>query len=192
VRSGAAAKIGLCPCLAQPQRQRMERLDQWVIPPRLGIDDHFFQCEAGQFLLLAVLQRAEARHQPRLQRKSGKELLRKTVDRLNAQSAACRLQHAGEELARARARISGVISSPSAFRSSASAGPSICTQAARRAWIRSAISVAPALVKVRQRICSGSTPPSSRRNTRAVNTWVLPVPADAESQTCASGAEARA
>ena len=47
--------------------------------------------------------------------------------------------------------------------------------------MRLAISAAPALVKVRHRMCSGRTPASSRRSTRAVSTWVLPVPADADS-----------
>lgn len=56
--------------------------------------------------------------------------------------------------------------------------------------MRSAISDAPAFVKVRQRMFSGGTPPSNRRNTRAVRTCVLPVPADADSQTCTSGAAA--
>ena len=44
-----------------------------------------------------------------------------------------------------------------------------------------AISAAPALVKVRQRIVSGEAPPNSSRSTRAVNTCVLPVPAEAAS-----------
>jgi len=56
------------------------------------------------------------------------------------------------------------------------------TQAASRAWIRSAISAAPALVKVRQRIVSGRASVSNSRSTRAVRTCVLPVPADADSQ----------
>ena len=53
--------------------------------------------------------------------------------------------------------------------------------------MRLAISAAPALVKVRHRIAPGSTPPSSRRSTRAVSTWVLPVPAEADSAACADG-----
>ena len=53
--------------------------------------------------------------------------------------------------------------------------------------MRCAISAAPALVKVSARIASGATPFSNSRNTRAASTCVLPVPADADSQTCASG-----
>ena len=53
--------------------------------------------------------------------------------------------------------------------------------------MRLAISAAPALVKVRHRIASGRTPASSRRSTRAVSTWVLPVPAEADSAACADG-----
>jgi len=73
--------------------------------------------------------------------------------------------------------------SPSAIRSAASAGAGIRTHAASRPLIRCAISAAPALVKVRHRIAPGSTPRNSSRNTRAASTCVLPVPADADSQT---------
>ena len=57
--------------------------------------------------------------------------------------------------------------------------------------MRLAISAAPALVKVRHKMLSGRTPRSSSRNTRAVRTWVLPVPADADSEAWADGSAAR-
>src|SRR3954468_9257886 len=57
--------------------------------------------------------------------------------------------------------------------------------------MRPAISAAPALVKVRQRMAEGSTPDSSSRSTRAVSTWVLPVPAEADRAAWAAGEEAR-
>ena len=55
-----------------------------------------------------------------------------------------------------------------------------------------AISAAAALVNVRQRIDSGRAPLSNNRSTRAVSTWVFPVPADAESAACARGSAASA
>src|SRR3546814_19536651 len=59
-----------------------------------------------------------------------------------------------------------------------------------RSWMRCAISAAPALVKVMHRIASGDTPSSISRSTRADSTCVLPVPADAPSQTWLSGSAA--
>ena len=81
----------------------------------------------------------------------------------------------------------GVGRSPSANNSWRSATSSNRTQDASRAPMRLAISAAPALVKVRHRIASGRTPASSKRSTRAVSTWVLPVPAEADSAACADG-----
>ena len=49
--------------------------------------------------------------------------------------------------------------------------------------MRLAISAAAALVKVRQRMRAGGVPSSSRRSTRSVSTLVLPVPAEAATQT---------
>ena len=57
--------------------------------------------------------------------------------------------------------------------------------------MRLAISAAPALVKVRHRIADGGVPRSSSRSTRAVSTWVLPVPAEADSAAWTSGSDAR-
>ena len=56
--------------------------------------------------------------------------------------------------------------------------------------MRCAISAAPALVKVRQRIEAGSTPDSRRRRTRAVSTCVFPVPAEAERAAWLRGSDA--
>src|SRR5690242_7277289 len=53
------------------------------------------------------------------------------------------------------------------------------------------ISAAAALVKVRQRIRDGWVPASIRRSTRSVSTLVLPVPAEAPTQTEHSGSLAR-
>src|SRR5688572_28956451 len=58
--------------------------------------------------------------------------------------------------------------------------------------MRFAISAAPALVNVRHRIDEGGVPRSSSRSTRDVNTWVLPVPAEADSAAWTSGSEAAA
>ncbi len=93
---------------------------------------------------------------------------------------------------RARSASASSGFSPSAFKSLNKADFGMRTQAASRWLIRPAISAAPALVKVRHRIAPGSTPCSNSRNTRAARTWVLPVPADADSQTCARGSLARA
>ena len=71
---------------------------------------------------------------------------------------------------RALATSSGPNSSSSAFSSAASSVSLICTQCASRSCTRSAISAAPALVKVRHRIVSGFTPRSSSRSTRADRT----------------------
>ena len=56
--------------------------------------------------------------------------------------------------------------------------------------IRSFISAAAALVKVRQRIRCGGVPASIRLSTRSVSTLVLPVPADAATHTEAPGSAA--
>jgi len=57
--------------------------------------------------------------------------------------------------------------------------------------MRSAISAAAARVKVRQRMLSGEVLAISRFNTRSVSTFVLPVPAEAATQTDAAGSAAR-
>jgi hypothetical protein len=80
--------------------------------------------------------------------------------------------------------------SPSARRSSLRSPSSIRTHAASRSWMRCAISAAPALVKVMQRIASGETPSSISRSTRADSTCVFPVPAEAPSHTWLSGSAA--
>ena len=92
---------------------------------------------------------------------------------------------------RARARSSGWLGAPIASSSVNSWVSSSRTQRASTSLMRAAISVAPALVKVRHRIWSGRTPSSSSsRSTRAESTWVLPVPAEAESQTTSDGSTA--
>ena len=92
---------------------------------------------------------------------------------------------------RARTCVSGPISAPSLPSSTPSSPASSRTQRASTALIRLAISAAPDLVNVRHRICDGSTPGvSSSRRTRADRTCVLPVPADADSQTLSAGSAA--
>ncbi len=58
---------------------------------------HVGQRLARQARLLALVERAEARRQFGLQRKSGQQLLAKTMDGLDAQPAAGRFQHFGEQ-----------------------------------------------------------------------------------------------
>ena len=92
---------------------------------------------------------------------------------------------------RARERVSGSVGEPRLASSSASTSSGRRTHRARTSLTRTAISAAPALVKVRHRICEGSAPGSSnRRRTRAESTCVLPVPALAESQTLSRGSTA--
>ena len=94
---------------------------------------------------------------------------------------------------RARSRVAGSSSAPIASNSRPSPVGSIRTQRARICPIRVTISAAPALVNVRHKTLSGRAPgSSSKRNTREVSTWVLPVPAEADSQTLSAGATASA
>jgi hypothetical protein len=58
-------------------------------------------------------------------------------------------------------------------------------------WIRSRISAAAALVKVRQRIAPGFAPERRSRNTLSVKTFVFPVPALADTHAEWEGFEAR-
>ena len=67
--------------------------------------------------------------------------------------------------------------------SSISSSSSAAVQPAKRSAMRVAISAAAVLVKVRQSMRSGGVPLSSKLNTRSVSTLVLPVPAEAATQT---------
>ena len=143
---------------------------------------------ARQQLLLAPLERAEARHQPRLGRESGEQALREGVDGLDAKAAAGGVEHLGEQGAARSAQASGPMVLAERHQLLRQARrPSAAPSARAARWIRPAISAAPALVKVRQRIEAGSTPASSSRSTRAVSTWVLPVPAEADSAAWSRG-----
>ena len=95
----AAEEIGLRLLLPHTQRHRMQRIEQRRIPRLFGADHQFLKALAPQIGLLPLLHRAETRHQPGLQRKGGEQLLAEAVDGLDAQAAAGRLQHAGEETA---------------------------------------------------------------------------------------------
>ena len=76
----------------------------------------------------------------------------------------------------------------SALRPASSSSATV--QRASSLEILSAISAAAARVNVRQRMRSGAVPPSNRRSTRSVSTLVLPVPAEAPTQTEAAGSDA--
>ena len=78
----------------------------------------------------------------------------------------------------------------SAVSSSSSWPGGSVAQAARRALTRFAISAAAARVKVRQRIRAGSVPSIIKASSRSVSTLVLPVPAEADTHTDASGPNA--
>ena len=186
---GAGRQIFLRAGLAEPQRQRLDVGDQRVIAARLGIGEQGREGAADQFGLGAALDRLEPRVDPGLGGEAGEQGLGEAVDRLDAQPPGVSSTRANKR--RARCSAGGSFASPSANRSWRSATSGIRTQAASRAAMRLAISAAPALVKVRHRIAPGSTCPSSRRSTRAVSTWVLPVPAEADKAACATGSEAR-
>ena len=72
----------------------------------------------------------------------------------------------------------------------ASLSSAAVAQSASRSDRRFDISAAAALVKVRQRIFAGGVPASISDSTRSVSTLVLPVPAEAATQTLASGSAA--
>ena len=91
----------------------------------------------------------------------------------------------------ARWRYSGPDLAPIASRSRNNNLSSNWTQEPSNWLILSAISAAPAFVNVMHKRFSGSTFSSSnRRTTRAVKTWVFPVPADALSQMLSPGSTA--
>ena len=128
-----------------------------------------------------ALDRPEARRDARLGGKRGEQGLRKAVDGLDAQAAAGRIEHLGEQAAGALARRRAHCPRPartSSWREPHRRQPHPVRQPLAD---RLAISAAPALVKVRHRIDEGGVPRSSRRSTREVSTWVLPVPAEADS-----------
>jgi len=112
------------------------------------------------------------------------------MDRVDPEASAGTIEYAGEQSAGTRDGL------PVAWRADRLKPPSRSnrsvsgkrTHSASVEFMRAAISVAPALVKVRHRICEGSTPDSSsKRSTRDERTCVLPVPAEAESQTLSRG-----
>ena len=156
----------------QLEAERSQRRQQLRIAQRRAFR---FDQQIGQHLTLeqyplAVLHRPRAGEQPGFIGEGAEQPLRKGVDGIDAQPAAGAIEHAGKQGARALLRIRAK-SAPIAFSSSASAVGSSRTQPASLSLIRAAISVAPALVNVRQRICEGSTSGrSSNRNTREDST----------------------
>jgi len=92
---------------------------------------------------------------------------------------------------RARTRSRGSAARPVSSRRSSSSAPSLhVAQTPRRPTTRVIISLAAAFVKVRQSTRLGGVPCSSRLSTRSVSTLVLPVPADALTQTLWRGSAA--
>ena len=165
---------------AEPPAEALDVADQRFVATRLGVGHQVGQRTPHQLLLGAALDRLEARRDPGLGRKGREQSLGEAVDGLDLQAAGA-VEHFGEQLPRALAAFAGRCArrgERGRFRSSLSLSR---TQAASRAPMRFAISAAPALVKVRQRIDSGRAPCSSSRSTRAVRTCVLPVPAEADS-----------
>src|SRR6185312_10199178 len=96
---------------------------------------------------------------------------------------------------RPRARFSTVSSGSAPVTVAMSRASSIASpgtdQRPSRSTMRLAISAAAALVKVRQSSFCGAVPSSSSDNTRSVSTLVLPVPAEASTQTLTAGSAAR-
>ena len=109
-RAGAFGEELLGPALPQPERQRADRAHGAVASFALGGGQHLGQRLAPQHRLLARLERAEAGDQSRLDRKGGEQPLAEAVDGLDAQAAAGRVEHLGEERAGAGAlrRVAGL------------------------------------------------------------------------------------
>jgi hypothetical protein len=188
--TGAFAQEILRLALAEPEAQRADRV---IDPARpnlaLGIDQHLGQRLARQHYSSRAIERPEARDQPRLDRERPRAALAEAVDRLDAQC-------------RRRARRAPWRTGSAPFRSAPAvpvrpAHPDRRTdRSSARTQRRAAgdapdISAAPALVKVRHRIAPGSTPAQQQPEHARASTCVLPVPAEADSQTCASGSLAR-
>ena len=140
---------------------------------------------------LALVDDLEMRRDIGLERKEPQQPLGEGVQRLDLEPAR-RLDRAGEQLPseselrrawRRRAAVDDRLRQGLVVEARPSAS-----------WLkmRSAMLAAAALVKVRQRICAGGVPSSSRRTTRWVSTWVLPLPALADTQAEVFGFEARA
>src|SRR5581483_7082543 len=62
-RPGAGLEEALRPALAEPEAQRLEVPDQALVATRLGADEQVRERRARQQLLLARLERPEAREQ---------------------------------------------------------------------------------------------------------------------------------
>ena len=99
-RTGAGLEEALGAAFAEAQAERLQVADQAQISLLLGADQQIGQSRAGEQLLLAALQRAEARGESRLGGKGGEQALCEGVDGLDAQAPAPRLEHAGEQGAR--------------------------------------------------------------------------------------------
>ena len=99
-RTRALTKKTLRPFLAHPPAERLHVADQREVAAPLRFDQHLGERRIGERLFLALFERTKAGHQPRLGREAGQQRLAEGVDRLDAQPAAGRLEHAREQGAR--------------------------------------------------------------------------------------------
>ena len=104
-RACAGEQEALRPALTQPQRQRADRFDRPFAALALGIGQQGRQRLARQHRLFACLQRSKAGGQTRLDRKRGEQALAEPMDRLNAQAATRRIEHACKQRARPRLQV---------------------------------------------------------------------------------------
>ena len=96
-RGGAADEKALRPLLSKSEAELLQRLNQPTAPVRSGLAHQIGQHLAPELHLIALLQRREARHQAGLGRKCRQQRLAETVDRLDAQPPAGRVQHLGKQ-----------------------------------------------------------------------------------------------
>ena len=143
--------------------------------------------------LRRLVEHAEAGGDVRFEGKLVQELGAEGVDGLHLE-AARRLQRAGKKPPRPGPLRSGNecrVADRSRMAASRAASSSV-VQCASVSNTRFAMFAAAALVKVMQRIFSGSTPASSRLMTRCASTWVLPDPALAATHAETAGSDTAA
>jgi hypothetical protein len=104
-RAGAASQEGLGAPLPQPVAERLDVRDQARMSAVLGAHQHCGQGLPGEQLLLAPLERAEARDQPGLGGKGREQALGEGMDGLDPEPAAGRVEDPGEQAARPRPRF---------------------------------------------------------------------------------------
>ena len=132
------------------------------------------------------------RHHARLEREALEQRLAEAVDGHDRQAGGQveHLARAACARAPARAAVAGAAEQIREIRRQL-LPPGAVARRPSSCWTRATISAAAALVKVRQSSWRGSLPASSRRSTRSASTRVLPVPAEAVTQTEQVGSAAR-